>query len=615
MTIQYKCGKCGEQCSNKAKLKRHMLLKHNVEEIKIEQFDNLKKKFFLAIEEERKKKEKFHELLSKLVEIENESHLKRLKGLRADNEPLANYIETEKDDSIPSGWTKYTKNVSYLHQKNQQMTTVIKEKYKAPDGAILSGKRDAILYLKKLKYSDEDVDRLKESFEKDDWVKLDGPLTGWLMRAKKNEKNNKVAYSFLNCDLHFFSNKRLAMSNLLKYGTEEQVIAFIEDVFSRNKRNTKSVFNKKIPFPWRVFRVDNKRDLFVSPDGQLHTKLAEVFDYLDKSKDISIEAATNFKSFLKRLRYLKKTNSTKTEDDTESNNSSIDVTKNESNESIIEYTDCPFMPPGWKFSIGKRRHPISGHFMIEQFKGPYGKAIQGKINALKYLYQHRKDYSDSDLEKAFNSLEDNGWRKISGCQEWRWKKSHANLWFLSPDMNKFRSAVEVTAHMKKTKISQETIDNFNIFMGDSNLRRRNTEENNSYFRKQKTENEQRNWVSDETLPESWRLHKEKRKEILKNGDGKEFLGRKSAIDFMIKEKYSPTDIFKLWNTLYLDGWVDDAESLPTGWKKKYFGKTNSYHFLSPLMEEVNSKAELLAKIEKNNNDYTLEDIEKVKCLA
>ena len=58
------------------------------------------------------------------------------------------------------------------------------------------------------------------------------------------------------------------------------------------------------------------------------------------------------------------------------------------------------------------------------------------------------------------------------------------------------------------------------------------------------------------------------KEFIKSNNGDQFSGRKEAIDFMIKEKDSPEDIFKLWNTLHLDGWMDDADNLPTGWKKK-----------------------------------------------
>lgn len=48
-----------------------------------------------------------------------------------------------------------------------------------------------------------------------------------------------------------------------------------------------------------------------------------------------------------------------------------------------------------------------------------------------------------------------------------------------------------------------------------------------------------------------------------------FKGRKEAIDHMILDKYPPTDIFKLWNMLHLEGWVTDDDSLPMGWKRKH----------------------------------------------
>ena len=79
---------------------------------------------------------------------------------------------------------------------------------------------------------------------------------------------------------------------------------------------------------------------------------------------------------------------------------------------------------------------------------------------------------------------------------------------------------------------------------------------------------------------------------------------------MIKEKYSPEDIFKLWNTLHLDGWMDDADNLPTGWKKKKFN--NTFHYLSPLMDEIFSKSELLNVILEHESDYSKTDIDKVR---
>ena len=120
------------------------------------------------------------------------------------------------------------------------------------------------------------------------------------------------------------------------------------------------------------------------------------------------------------------------------------------------------------------------------------------------------------------------------------------------------------------------------------------------------------WKKDTSLPSDWRLLSSGGDEVIQSDKGEMFSGRKEAIDFMIKEKFSPEDIFKLWNTLHLDGWLDDAENLPTGWKKKRFSDTDTYHYLSPLMEEVTSKNKLLDIILGNESDYSKSDIAKVR---
>ena len=91
--------------------------------------------------------------------------------------------------------------------------------------------------------------------------------------------------------------------------------------------------------------------------------------------------------------------------------------------------------------------------------------------------------------------------------------------------------------------------------------------------------------------------------------GEEFSGRKEALDFMIREGYSPEGIFKLWNTLHLDGWLADPDYLPTGWKKKLFSDT--FHFLSPLMEELIGTEELVSHLQSNIAEYDSQDVTRV----
>ena len=100
-------------------------------------------------------------------------------------------------------------------------------------------------------------------------------------------------------------------------------------------------------------------------------------------------------------------------------------------------------------------------------------------------------------------------------------------------------------------------------------------------------------------------------QVIKSKSGAVLMGRKEAIDNMIKKHYSSTDIFRLWNTLDRDGWISDDENLPAGWKKKFFSSENKYHYLSPMMEVVASSKALLDLV-KNSKDYSREEVKKVK---
>ena len=101
--------------------------------------------------------------------------------------------------------------------------------------------------------------------------------------------------------------------------------------------------------------------------------------------------------------------------------------------------------------------------------------------------------------------------------------------------------------------------------------------------------------------------------IIVNGEGKEFDSRKDAVSFLIKENCPPSDIFKLWNTLHLEGWKDDTDNLPTGWKRKT--SDDGHQFLSPMMEEVKSQQALRRLFMENELDYSNEDFNKVMKLT
>ena len=119
------------------------------------------------------------------------------------------------------------------------------------------------------------------------------------------------------------------------------------------------------------------------------------------------------------------------------------------------------------------------------------------------------------------------------------------------------------------------------------------------------------WRSDPTLADSWLMCSDLDKQILKfSPTGGRFQSRKDAIDYMIREGQSSSDIFTMWNCLDVEGWVSDEDHLPRGWRWKTRGDTcKKIKFLSPMMEVVRSREKML-EILKNNDDYQEEDVRK-----
>ena len=93
-------------------------------------------------------------------------------------------------------------------------------------------------------------------------------------------------------------------------------------------------------------------------------------------------------------------------------------------------------------------------------------------------------------------------------------------------------------------------------------------------------------MKDESLPKGRKVSVglEEGKEILVDEERTRFEGKKAAIDQLIRKQHSPENLFRLWRTLHRDGWLADEETLPAGWKKKYFATEACFHYLSPMMQ-------------------------------
>ena len=95
------------------------------------------------------------------------------------------------------------------------------------------------------------------------------------------------------------------------------------------------------------------------------------------------------------------------------------------------------------------------------------------------------------------------------------------------------------------------------------------------------------WKPESSLPSGWLSAIDSEHNVhISNSKGDTFSSRIEAMRAMIETKQSPEDIFKMWKSLDLEGWVCDEGYLPPGWRRKYSDESETYTYLSPLMEVI-----------------------------
>ena len=85
--------------------------------------------------------------------------------------------------------------------------------------------------------------------------------------------------------------------------------------------------------------------------------------------------------------------------------------------------------------------------------------------------------------------------------------------------------------------------------------------------------------SDSSLPRGWQEVNSK----LVSPEGRSFASRASAVEWMIKNRREPEEIYAIWSHLEKEGWELGAAStslLPAGWRIKWLPGIQDWHFLS-----------------------------------
>ena len=295
------------------------------------------------------------------------------------------------------------------------------------------------------------------------------------------------------------------------------------------------------------------------------------------------------------------------------NYSEEDINKYKETGTSIPFKHYPSLPSGWMTAV------LDGpkNLKMTKFLSPDGELFMNRASSIKFMIEKKHKDSDIEMMKELLAKED-GW-EIDDNLPSNWMKRempNSNTLYLSPTFDSFRRKRQVINFMKENGYDEEDLERTSSYFSTGTFKYKvksepTIDETGSPAKKSKLEEDEKQWKTDSDLPPDWTYSVNGEEYLISNAKGDIFKNRKEAIDFMIKNEHPPTDIFKLWNNLHLEGWNLDDKYLPSGWRKKYSGDNKSYKFLSPMMETMASADDLLEHI-TNSKDYSDDDAEKLK---
>ena len=475
------------------------------------------------------------------------------------------------DESLPAGWK--VGEVATGHGRKAK-------RFLSPDGKFLVNRTTAARYMLENNYSEVDIAIMRKGFEEDGWTENEKIPDGFLMRTKtEGGERSKPQFLYLK-DFDVINTVRQMISYLTERNYSQEAIEMIQTI------------NKP-----RVYYSADTSDDSLSVDDTL--VIAEDEELVEVSPKGEKKHQTGKSS------------------------SKFNWTSDESS-----------LPRGWK--ISEMRNSFSpGEKTIYKLLTPDGVYLNSRAQAVRLMRERREEFTSEEIEFMIDNLHRDGWTTSENLPDnWRYRFIQRNMHFLNENFEQLRSFTKAYKYMESNGYSHETLETFRFSfyrtqkeetafesceadrVREQALEKRKlsagaeaAEDEGKGSKRARIEEARCHWVRDETLPDDWLLARTAGGEIIKTNEGEEFSGRKEAIDFMIREGYSPESIFKLWNTLHLDGWIADPEYLPTGWKKKLFSDT--FHFLSPLMEELIGTEELVSHLQSNIAEYDSQDVTRV----
>jgi len=411
-------------------------------------------------------------------------------------------------------------------------------------------------YIAKFIVGDSDIEHFVGNENDNDWVSDETVPEGWKIR--KDKKNpNSMAVEILSPEDICYKNRVSALRHM-SMETARDVFTREEVELIRSKLAHEGwVDHTMIPEGWKINRTKTWSS-FLTKDGTILEDYPAALKLLKDPKS--------------KYTPQDKTNFVEAGDSIKHNETLMELKVPVIPENIkAEGKNKFLLPKGWKSENLTEK--------LVKITAPDGNQFFSRIKAIEFMIENDED--PEIIYSLWNTLEEEGWKfgykfVPSG---WGIREPAIGEEFLF-----LTRELEVLVNVEQ---ALDYIENDDAY----------TAEDYKMLKKWNDNYRGLTWVEDEDIPKGWKKTEDDEEEEQFLGPlGTIATGRVALIEHLIKQNHPPEEIFALWGTLDLEGWMNDNKNLPLGWKSKYFPELDEFHYLSPLMQVVKSDTELVKLI-------------------
>ena len=537
-------------------------------------------------------------------------------------------LSFKKSNDLPLGWREAKMKVGVMVQKW----------FMSPNGTILQSRPLAIKYMMDNLFERSHIETMISFLKSEDGWQYDENLPeGWM---KKDYKKSATRYT--SPTFETFKRKNDVMEFLGRQSLDKKVIIRIEKyLYAGKSPPTKSIKEEpcasqeiakptvkklkiekealdrktdpSMPLDCHSAQESDKKQHSFSKEIHMHItnpesdKFCPPDRWIKMAKGFRIEEK-NLETAMEVVQYLR------------SNGYSEDYIDHFKETGLsMKFKRKRSLSPGWREAVKNVEGCKGGVLTQKRYMSPNGTVLLSRAHAVKFMMDNL--FERSHIETMFTLLKNqDGWQNNENLPEgWMEKemKSKNSKKFLSPTFEIFKQKNDVINFMKDQGLNSEVIKRAEGYLYHGkrpptmSIKREPSTNQESSAKRIKNDKEALDWKPDSSLPSGWLSARDSENRVhISNSKGDTFSSRIEAMRAMIETKQSPDDIFKMWKSLDLEGWVCDEDHLPPGWRRKHSDDSETHTYLSPLMEVIESSKAFLEHIE-NSSDYNNDDIKKV----